>query len=150
MSETWANYQSAIQLVAGINLALLAFPKLRQPETNHEADRWGRLLRTVPIDDPDHGRIRYAAVSFQRVCTRVERQQGRAQAACLFATLLAVGTLLWATQYADCPVHKVAAWFVVLLGVAPALYFAAHDAYVARLVFKAAARRQALVSERAL
>lgn len=127
---------------------MLAFPKLRQPETNYEAEKWGRLLRTVPINDPAHGQVRYAAVVFQRICERVEKRGRQARSACLCATILAVAVLLWATYYADCPVNRLIAWFTVGGGLFPALYFFVHDAYVVRLVSQATASRQRLERER--
>jgi hypothetical protein len=113
MDLTWGSFQSAIQLVDGMNIALFALPTVRLSTTTAERRRWESLLSAVPLSQPTHATVRYAFVRFVREQRNIEGRDPATRSACLVAAAITTPVLLWAAQFANDKAHLPIAWLTV-------------------------------------
>jgi hypothetical protein len=117
------DYQSAIQLVVGANLAFFTFPELRQPnlpKLEVEMKRWASLLQAVPASDPTYSLILAGALQVGGIRQSLETNLGGLRVFCLGISALYAGLLLWTCHAASQPTDG---WFLEtasVLGVLPA------------------------------
>jgi len=64
------DYQSAVQLVVGANLAFFTFPELRQPSLSRlelELGHWAIFLQSVPANEPEHDIVRAGELEVRNI-----------------------------------------------------------------------------------
>lgn len=118
------DYQSAIQLVVGANLAFFTFPELRQPsmpKLETEMTRWGALLQAVPASDPIHDMVMAGALQIRAIRQNIEMNLAKVRGFCLAVSTLYAGLLLWTCHAAGQPIDGWLLETAYILGIVPAV-----------------------------
>jgi hypothetical protein len=147
MSSPWYHYHTAFELLAGANLALFAFPNLRQPATEAEHRRWVSLLEAVRPGDNAYVRVLAGLSAFRQARQRIEQQTDSVRAFCLVVAVLCTGTLLWATARAEERPAPLGPWLVILVALAPAIVLVGLDGAARCRLRESAAVRRCLEKE---
>ena len=139
------DYQSAIQLVVGANLAFFTFPELRQPSLptlEAEITRWASLLQAVPASDPARDIMLVGALQVRGIRQSIEVTLGGVRALCLGLSTLYAGLLLWTCQAAGQPTSG---WFLEaasVVGISPAAIVGYLNLSASRKLRRAAIERR--------
>lgn len=121
MSATWETFQSALELAAGANMALYAFPQLAQQEIDTEGRRWKSLIEDLRYSNPravvgarsDHVIFLDGVHRFDEIGIQIRRLA-------LWAAAVSAAALLYASLYPKAEADRILLG-VFAIGVAPAL-----------------------------
>ena len=148
--STVGDYQSAIQLVVGANLAFFTFPELREPSLPRlevELSKWSALLRSVPASEPRHDLVRAGELKVRDIRRGIERKLAGVRVLCLAIAASYAALLLWMCHAATHPTDGVVLEIASVLGALPAAVVAFLNLPVSRSIVVAGARRQRLEAE---
>ncbi|HTW71295.1 MAG TPA: hypothetical protein VME47_15515 [Acetobacteraceae bacterium] len=141
------DYQSAVQLVVGANLAFFTFPELRQPSLPRlelELGHWAKFLQTVPAIEPDHDTVRAGELEVRNIRRAVENRLAGVRSLCLAIAATYALLLLWMCHAASRPTDGLLLEAASILGALPAVVVAYLNSSVSRSVVTARFNRQRL------
>ena len=96
----WVDFHSAVQYVAGLNLALFALPALRQPAIEQEGKACESLQALAPLGHPQAAAAARVADDFHEARHRLEQRNRGLRWACLGVAAASSLVLMWATLWA--------------------------------------------------
>jgi hypothetical protein len=147
MSSSWYHYHSALELLAGANLAIYAFPNIRRPAIEGEEDRWDKLLAAATTGTPPYPRVLEGISDFRREKQIIVQRRDDVRSWCLIVAILCVGTLLWATAWPEDQPFPGGPWTVILVSLGPAIFFFGLDVDARYRLRQSSAVRRSLESE---
>jgi hypothetical protein len=145
--STVGDYQSAVQLVVGANLAFFTFPELRQPslpQLVRELSKWSVLLRSVPASEPQHDLVRAGELKVRAIRRNVEQKLHGVRILCLVIGASYAALLLWMCHAAGHPTDGTFLEIACVLGALPAAIVAFLNLSVSRSILAASDSRQRL------
>jgi hypothetical protein len=124
----WSAYQTAIQLVAGLNVALYALPGLRNAELVDEQALFGEQSTVAKlIAEANRAEMFEEAISFRNRLIKhwepVFMQFAAARSACLFMAAFTSAVLILGTgDWAEMDANPRLAWITIGAGFLPAAW----------------------------
>lgn len=124
----WSAFQTAIQLVAGLNVALYALPGLRNADLVDEQSLFGEQSTLAKlIAEANKAEMFEEAISFRNLLIEhwqpMFRQFDAARSACLFMAAFTSAVLLLATgEWAEMDANSRLAWITIGAGFLPAAW----------------------------
>ena len=115
----WVDFHSAVQYVAGLNLALFALPALRQPAIEQEGKACESLQALAPLGHPQAAPAARVADDFHEARHRLEQRNRGLRWACLGIAAASSLVLMWATLWAKHTANLWIAWATASLGLLP-------------------------------
>jgi hypothetical protein len=141
------DYQSAIQLVVGANLAFFTFPELREPalpRLRSESERWASLVRAAAQDEMLYDVVLEGVAAVHAIKASLDRRLAIIRVLCLVLAILYSVLLLWtcyaASRETDGSLLEIASVF----GILPAVALMLANRAVSRGLAKARHRRHRL------
>jgi hypothetical protein len=147
MSSPWYHYHTALELLAGANLALFAFPNLRQPAIEAEHRRWLSLLEAVSPGHCNYVEVLAGMAAFSQARRQIEQQTDSVRAFCLVVAVLCTGTLLWATARAEDRPDPLGPWLAITVSLAPGIVLVGLDGNARYRLQESSAVRRRLEKE---
>jgi hypothetical protein len=112
------SFQSAVQFVAGANLALFALPNLRQPALEEETRKWVALTAAVRPSAEEWAQVRVSRLKFLDLQRDLYQKSAFAKTLSLWFAAVYAGLLIWTSAAAEVPTDG---GFWVLVSVAGAI-----------------------------
>ena len=144
------DYQSAVQLAVGANLAFFTFPELRQPSLPRlelELNKWAALVRAVPASEARHDTVRAGALKVSNIRRGIERRLVGVRARCLVIAATYSALLLWMCHSASRPTDGLLLEVASAFGALPAIIVAYLNLTTSRRIATAGVTRQRLEGE---
>jgi hypothetical protein len=145
--STVGDYQSAVQLVVGANLAFFTFPELRQPSLprlERELSKWTVLLRSVPPSEPQHDLVRAGELKVRAIRQSVEQKLHGVRVFCLVIAASYAALLLWMCHAAGHATDGIILEIAFVFGALPAAIVAFLNLSVSRSILAPSDSRQRL------
>jgi hypothetical protein len=127
-----------------VNLAIGAFPSLRQPAIETESRRWQALLQLAEPGHALHSEVRTSHIGFVLAARRLDARFNGIRRACWLVSLIATSALTWASFRADEKANTWLAAILLALGATPGVALLVLNWHASRVLKVSSLRRQAL------